>query len=407
VTDAAVSTAPVRALLLEQIHPVAEQILRSAGFEVESLGRALDEDELIARISGVGLLGIRSKTRVTERVLDAADCLLSIGAFCIGTNQIDLDAASDRGVTAFNAPFSNTRSVVELAIAEIISMTRRLFEKNTLMHAGVWDKSADGAHEVRGRTLGIIGYGNIGTQLSVLAENLGMRVIFFDTADRLALGNAHRMNSMDELLAEADIVTLHVDGRASNEGIFGEAQFASMKPGALFLNLSRGFVVDDVALSARIASGAIAGAAVDVFPTEPKGRGDEFVSALRGLPNVILTPHIGGSTEEAQQDIGRFVAGKLRDFVLDGATAMSVNLPGLALPQPPDTNRFILIHRNVPGVMATINGLLAEHKANVEAQLLGTRGEFGYVVTDISAAITQEMLDQLRSLPETVRLRLV
>ena len=406
-TDATGPTAPVRALLLEQIHPDAVEILRSAGFEVTSLDRALDEDELVAQIKGVGLLGIRSKTQVTERVLDAADSLLSIGAFCIGTNQIDLDGASDRGVTVFNAPFSNTRSVVELAIAEIISMTRRLFDKNELMHKGVWDKSADGAHEVRGRTLGIIGYGNIGTQLSVLAENLGMRVIFFDTADRLALGNARRVGSMAELLAEADIVTLHVDGRASNQGIFGEEQFAAMKPGALFLNLSRGFVVDDVALAARIESGAIGGAALDVFPTEPKGRGDEFVSALRGLPNVILTPHIGGSTEEAQQDIGRFVAGKLRDYVVDGATAMSVNLPGLALPQPPDTNRFILIHRNVPGVMATINGILAEHKANVEAQLLGTRGELGYVVTDISAAITEEMLDQLRSLPETVRLRLV
>ena len=406
-TDACGPTAPVRALLLEQIHPDAVEILRSAGFEVESLDRALDEAELISKISGVGLLGIRSKTHVTEKVLEAADSLLSIGAFCIGTNQIDLDAASDRGVTVFNAPFSNTRSVVELAIAEIISMTRRLVEKNELMHAGVWDKSADGAHEVRGRTLGIIGYGNIGTQLSVLAENLGMRVIFFDTADRLALGNARRVDSMADLLAEADIVTLHVDGRASNQGIFGEEQFAAMKRGALFLNLSRGFVVDDAALAARIASGAIAGAALDVFPTEPKGRGDEFVSALRGLPNVILTPHIGGSTEEAQQDIGRFVAGKLRDFVVDGATAMSVNLPGLALPQPPDTNRFILIHRNVPGVMATINGILAEHKVNVEAQLLGTRGEFGYVVTDINTVITEEMLEQLRSLPETVRLRLV
>ena len=406
-TDAVEPSAPVRVLLLEQIHPDAVEILSSAGFEVESLDRALDEDELVAKIAGVGVLGIRSKTHVTERVLEAADSLLSVGAFCIGTNQIELEAASDRGVTVFNAPFSNTRSVVELAIAEIISMTRRLFEKNELMHKGVWDKSADGAHEVRGRTLGIIGYGNIGTQLSVLAENLGMRVIFFDTADRLALGNARRMNSMTELLAEADIVTLHVDGRASNQGIFGEEQFAAMKPGALFLNLSRGFVVDDAALAARITSGAIAGAALDVFPTEPKGRGDEFVSALRGLPNVVLTPHIGGSTEEAQQDIGRFVAAKLRDYVIDGATAMSVNLPGLALPQPPDTNRFILIHRNVPGVMATINGILAEHKANVEAQLLGTRGEFGYVVTDISAALTDDMLDQLRALPETVRLRVV
>ena len=400
-------SAPVRVLLLEQIHSDAEDILRSAGFEVQTMARALDEQELIEAVSGVHMLGIRSKTHVTERVLDAADSLLAIGAFCIGTNQIDLDAASDRGIAVFNAPFSNTRSVVELALAEIIAMTRRLFEKNSLMHAGVWDKSADGAHEIRGRTLGIIGYGNIGTQLSVLAENLGMRVIFFDTHDKLALGNARRMNTVEELLAEADVVTLHVDGRASNKGIFGEAEFAQMKPGALFLNLSRGFVVDDVALAARIASGAIGGASIDVFPTEPKGRGDEFVSALRGMPNVILTPHIGGSTEEAQQDIGRFVAGKLRDFVTDGATAMSVNVPGLALPQPPDTNRFILIHRNVPGVMATINGILADHKANVEAQLLGTRGEFGYVVTDISASLTEDMLDQLRGLPETVRLRVV
>jgi D-3-phosphoglycerate dehydrogenase len=402
-----VTDAPFRALLLEQIHPDAEELLRSAGFEVQSLARSLDEDELIEALDGVTLLGIRSKTHVTERVLESAPKLVAIGAFCIGTNQIDLEAASERGITVFNAPFSNTRSVVELAIAEIISMTRRLTEKNELMHRGVWDKSADGAHEVRGRTLGIVGYGNIGTQLSVLAENLGMQVLFFDTADRLSLGNARSCGSLHELLAVADVVTLHVDGRASNKSMFGEREFAQMKPGALFLNLSRGFVVDYAALRARIESGVIAGAAVDVFPVEPKGRGDEFVSELRGLPNVILTPHIGGSTEEAQQDIGRFVAGKLRDYVLDGTTAMSVNLPGLALPQPPGTNRLILIHRNVPGVMATINLVFAEHKANVEAQLLGTRGEFGYVVTDISASYTDEMLDQLRNLPETVRLRLV
>ncbi len=397
-------TAP-RALLLEQIHPDAQTMLRSAGFEVETRSGALDEQELIEALEGVELLGIRSKTHVTERVLEAAGDLVAIGAFCIGTNQIDLDSACEQGVTVFNAPFSNTRSVVELAIAEIISMTRRLTEKNELMHAGVWDKSADGAHEVRGQTLGIVGYGNIGTQLSVLAENLGMKVIFFDTADRLSLGNARSCGSLAELLAEADVVTLHVDGRASNHSMFGEAEFDRMKHGALFLNLSRGFVVDYAALRSRIESGAIAGAAVDVFPVEPKARGEEFVSALRGLPNVILTPHIGGSTEEAQQDIGRFVAGKLRDFVLDGTTAMSVNLPGLALPQPPDTNRIILIHRNVPGVMATVNQVFADHKANVEAQLLGTRGEFGYVVTDTSAAITDEMLAQLRGLPETVRLR--
>ena len=399
--------APVRVLLLEQIHPDAETILRSAGFEVESVGRALDEDELVGRVGDVTLLGLRSKTHITQRVLDAAPNLVAIGAFCIGTNQIELKAASERGITVFNAPFSNTRSVVELAIAEIISMTRRLTEKNALMHNGVWDKSADGAHEVRGRTLGIIGYGNIGTQLSVLAENLGMKVLYYDTADKLALGNARRCISMKDLLAESDIVTLHVDGRASNDSMFGETEFAVMRAGSLFLNLSRGFVVDYAGLGAHVASGHIAGAAVDVFPVEPKGRGDEFVSELRGLPNVILTPHIGGSTQEAQQGIGRFVAGKFRDFMLDGATAMSVNLPGLALPQMPDTSRLIIVHRNVPGVMARINGVLAEHEVNVEAQLLATRGELGYVVTDVSATYTEEMLDQMRALPEAVRLRVL
>jgi len=402
-----VTEAPLRVLLLEQIHPDADEILRSAGFEVESIARALDEDELIERAAGVALIGVRSKTHITQRVIDAAPELVSIGAFCIGTNQIDLKAASDRGVTVFNAPFSNTRSVVELAIAEIISMTRRLTEKNSLMHKGVWDKSADGAHEVRGRTLGIVGYGNIGTQLSVLAENLGMRVLFYDTADRLALSNAHRCTSLDELLRQSDVVTLHVDGRPSNNNFFGEAQFAAMRPGSLFLNLSRGFVVDDRALRSHIERGHIAGASIDVFPVEPKGRGDEFVSELRGLPNVILTPHIGGSTEEAQRDIARFVAGKFRDFVLDGATSMSVNLPGLALPQTPGSSRFVLIHHNVPGVMATINGVLAEHKVNVEAQLLGTRGELGYVITDVNTQVTDEMLAELRGLSESVRLRLV
>jgi D-3-phosphoglycerate dehydrogenase len=402
-----VTETPVRVLLLEQIHPEAEEILRSAGFEVESLSRALDEDELVDRAPEFSLIGIRSKTNVTQRVLDAAPNLVAVGAFCIGTNQIDLDAAAERGVTVFNAPFSNTRSVVELAISEIIAMTRRLTVKNSLMHKGVWDKSAEGAHEVRGRTLGIVGYGNIGTQLSVLAENLGMKVYFYDTADRLALSNARRCDSMAELLSHSDVVTLHVDGRASNDSLFGEPEFNAMRAGSLFLNLSRGFVVDYRALRRHIEAGHIAGAAVDVFPEEPKGRGDEFVSELRGLPNVILTPHIGGSTEEAQRDIGRFVAGKFRDFVLDGSTSMSVNLPGIALPLTPGSSRFILIHHNVPGVMATVNGVLAEHKVNVEAQLLGTRGAMGYVVTDVNTPFTDEMLGELRALPETVRLRVL
>jgi D-3-phosphoglycerate dehydrogenase / 2-oxoglutarate reductase len=399
--------APVRVLLLEQIHPDAVEILSSCGFEIESADGALDEDELIQRIQGVTLLGIRSKTTVTERVLAAADKLIAIGAFCIGTNQIDLAAASLRGITVFNAPFSNTRSVVEMAISEIISLTRRLTEKNALMHDGVWDKSATGAHEVRGRTLGIIGYGNIGTQLSVLAENLGMKVLFFDTADRLALGNAKRCLSMKEVLAESDVVTLHVDGRPANENFFGEDDFAVMKPGSLFLNLSRGFVVDYAALRGHVVSGHISGAAVDVFPVEPKRRGDEFVSELRGLPNVILTPHIGGSTEEAQQDIARFVAGKFRDFVHDGSTAMSVNVPGLSLARAEGTLRLILLHRNVPGVLARVNGLLADNDVNVEAQLLGTRGDVGYVVTDSASGTTQAIVDQIRAMPETINLRVI
>jgi D-3-phosphoglycerate dehydrogenase / 2-oxoglutarate reductase len=397
----------LRALLLEQIHPDAVAVLTLAGIEVETVDRALDEDELVARLPGVHLVGLRSKTQLTARAMDAGRDLLAVGAFCIGTNQIDLGAATERGIAVFNAPFSNTRSVVELAISELIALTRRLTEKNEGMHAGIWDKSADGAHEVRGRTLGIVGYGNIGTQLSVLAENLGMRVVFFDTADKLALGNARSAATMEELLGQADVVTLHVDGRASNRGFFGAEQFAAMKPGSLLLNLSRGFVVDYAALRRHIESGHIAGAAVDVFPEEPKGRGDEFVSELRGLPNVILTPHIGGSTEEAQRDIGNFVATKFRDFVGEGTTSLSVNLPPLALPRRPGMLRLVHLHHNVPGVLARINGLLAEHGVNVEAQLLGTRGEIGYVVTDSISGTTQAIVDDIRRLPETVRLRVI
>jgi D-3-phosphoglycerate dehydrogenase len=396
-----------RALLLESIHPVAADILESAGFDVETVDHALDEEELAARVADVALLGIRSKTHVTRRVLAAAPDLVAIGAFCIGTNQIELPGTAAAGVAVFNAPFSNTRSVVELALAEIIALTRRLTEKNHLMHTGVWDKSAAGAHEVRGRTLGIVGYGNIGTQLSVLAESMGMRVLFYDTVDKLALGNAHRCLSLKELLAEADVVSLHVDGRPGNESFFGEDEFATMRPGALFLNLSRGFVVDMAALRRNIESGHLGGAAVDVFPAEPRRQGDEFVSELRGLPNVILTPHIGGSTEEAQQDIGRFVALKLRDFMLDGSTAMSVNMPMLTLSRTENTLRLIHLHRNVPGVLARVNGLLAEGGVNVEAQLLATRGDLGYVVTDSASGTTQAIVDQIRAMPETIRLRVI
>ena len=396
-----------RALLLENIHPDARARLAKDGCQVDALPRALTEDELVSAVSGVQLLGVRSGTQVTERVLDAAPGLLAIGAFCIGVNQIDLAAASRRGVAVFNAPFSNTRSVVELALAEIIALTRRLTDKDRQMHAGEWDKSAAGSHEVRGRRLGIVGYGNIGGQLSVLAEALGMTVVFYDTADKLALGNARRCGTLQELLEISDVVTLHVDGRPGNSGLFGAAEFEAMKPGSLFLNLSRGFVVDHAALRRHIESGRLAGAAVDVFPAEPRGRGEEFVSELRGLPNVILTPHVGGSTEEAQQDIGEFVAGKLLDYVDTGATSLSVNLPGVALPVVPGTHRLVHLHQNVPGVLATINQLLAEHDANIEGQLLGTRDELGYVLTDIGTEYTAGMLARLASMDVTIRLRTV
>lgn len=397
----------LRVLLLENLHPLATTILRADGADVVARSGALDEDELIAALDGVHLLGIRSKTQVTERVLAAAPDLLAIGAFCIGTNQIDLHAASRRGVATFNAPFSNTRSVVEMALAEIITLMRRLTDRDKALHAGVWDKSADGAHEVRGRILGIVGYGNIGTQLSVLAEALGMSVVFYDTAERLALGNARRLTSMDELLEVADTVTLHVDGRPGNAGLFGARQFARMRPGAVFLNLSRGFVVDYAALREAILSGHVAGAAVDVFTNEPKRRGDPFESDLRGLPNVILTPHIGGSTEEAQESIGQFVANKLRDYLATGSTTLSVNLPNLVLDTRTGLHRLAHLHHNTPGVLAGINHTLAEHGVNIEGQLLATHGDLGYVVTDIGAALAPDVRDALQTMPQTIRLRVL
>ncbi len=397
--------ADVRVLLLENIHTDGQEFLRAKGYQVESLDGALGEDELIEAIKGIHLLGIRSTTYVTEKVLDAAPDLLAIGAFCIGTNQIDLEATSARGVAVFNAPYSNTRSVVELAIAEIISLARRLHEKSTDMHNGVWNKSAAGSHEVRGRTLGIIGYGNIGSQLSVVAEALGFKVVFFDIDDKLALGNARRCSTIEELLETADVVSLHVDGRPGNAGLFGAEQMALMKPRSLFLNLSRGIAVDTVALREHIESGHIAGAAVDVFPIEPKRQGDRFVSDLQGLKNVILTPHVGGSTEEAQQDIGRFVASKLRSYASFGGTSLSVNMPEINLPADSSKHRLAHVHRNAPGVLATINGLLGEHGVNIEAQSLATRGDIGYVLTDVAAGVSAEVLSALAALPETVRLR--
>ncbi len=397
----------MKALLLENIHQDAVAALESRGIEVETRPGALDTAELIEALDGVSLLGIRSKTQVGREVFQARPELMAIGAFCIGTNQIDLDAASDHAVACFNAPYSNTRSVVEMAIGCIIALARRLPDRNAAMHAGVWDKSAKHSHEVRGRTLGIVGYGNIGSQLSVLAEQLGMRVYFYDREDKLALGNAQRCDSLEELLATVETVTLHVDGRASNTGMFGAEQFAQMRDRAILLNLARGHLVDLDALHENLASGKVAGAAVDVFPTEPKKAGDPFTSPLQNMPNVILTPHIGGSTLEAQEDIGRFVSGKLISYVETGSTTLSVNLPTVQLEPDVAGTRLLHIHKNVPGVIARVTGILSEHGVNIERQQLATRGDLGYAVADVAGACPREVIDAVLALPETMRLATV
>lgn len=394
-----------RALLLENPHKTADEVFVKNGIEVVRNPGALDEAELIRALQGVDYLGLRSKTSVTREVLEANPQLKAIGAFCIGTNQIDLEAATKLGICVFNAPYSNTRSVVELAIGEIIDLCRRVTVKNSRLHRGIWDKSADGAHEVRGRTLGIIGYGNIGTQLSVLAEAMGLNVIFYDVAERLALGNATQMPTMESVLREADIVSVHVDGQLVNANLFGAREFAMMKPGALFINLSRGFIVDIDALHDALVCGHLAGAAVDVFPEEPNKNGDPFTSPLAKLDNVILTPHIGGSTEEAQYDIGRFVASKIADYENTGSTDMSVNLPNLQLSASEESRyRIGLIHRNTPGVLATVNNTFAQTGANIGAQILGTAGQTGYVLTDINSELPVEAIEKIRSMKDTIRL---
>ncbi|QBX55113.1 phosphoglycerate dehydrogenase [Nocardioides seonyuensis] len=395
----------MKALILENIHQSAVDVLKSRGYEVEVRAGAMSESELVEGLGDVNLLGIRSNTTVTERVLEAAPVLQAVGCFCIGTNQVDLSAAANRGVGVFNAPYSNTRSVVELVIGEIIALARRLTEKTQRMHDGVWDKSAKGSHEVRGRTLGIVGYGNIGTQLSNVAEAMGMRVVFYDKADRPAHGNARRAASLTELLETADVVSLHVDGRPGNAGFFGAEEFAAMKPRALFINASRGMVVDYDSLRSHIVSGHIAGAAVDVFPVEPKAQGDAFESTLRGLDNVILTPHVGGSTQEAQEEIGRFVAEKLVGFVLEGSTALSANLPQVLPPTLEAGHRLGFLHHNVPGELARLNAVFADAGDNVIGQHLSTRDHLGYAITDASEPLSPEAIAELEASEHCVWVR--
>ena len=393
----------MKVLLLENISAAAVEAFRAAGYEVEAHKAALEERELIEKVRAVSLLGVRSKTRITAPVLTSAEKLVAVGAFCIGVDKIDQKAASERGIAVFNDPHSNSRSVAELVMGEIIMLLRRTFQASSEMHRGEWNKSAAGAHEVRGLTLGIVGYGKIGSQLSELAEAMGMRVVFYDSAHVLARGNARGV-SFRELLESADVVTLHVDGKKENQDLFGDAEFRAMKDGACFLNLSRGFVVDHDALAAHIKTGKIAGAAVDVFPSEPES-GAGFKSVLQGLGNVILTPHVGGSTEEAQQNIGSFVSAKLLDYVKTGDSTLSVNLPACHLEYEEGSYRLMHIHHNVPGILRAINDILGDRRINIERQSLNTRGNLGYAIYDINQKCDEELMRELRAVPQTIAVR--
>jgi D-3-phosphoglycerate dehydrogenase / 2-oxoglutarate reductase len=396
-------------LLLENIHPEAIRIFKEEGYNVEFVKGALDEDELCERIKDVSILGIRSKTIVTAKVLEHANKLISVGAFCIGTNQIDLKECTLKGIAVFNAPYSNTRSVVELTIGSIIMLSRNIIQKSNWMHEGKWDKSATGSIEVRGKKLGLVGYGNIGTQLSVLAEALGMEVFYYDVVEKLQLGNAKKCKTLHELLAISDFLSLHVDGRATNKDMFGEAEFTAMKDGVIFLNMSRGHVVNIPALTKAIKSGKVKGCAVDVFPHEPKTNNDEFVSELRGLDNVILTPHIGGSTEEAQFNIGQFVPNRMTEYVNSGTSYGSVNFPQIQLPELNDAHRLMHVHNNVPGILASINQILAKHDINILGQYLKTNETIGYVITDIENDVrhSDDLVRDLKNIPGTIRHRML
>ncbi len=393
----------MKVLLLENISGLAVAGFRDAGYEVESLKVALEEGELAEKVRDVAILGVRSKTRVSAKVFQSSEQLMTVGAFCIGVDKIDQGAANERGIAIFNDPHSNSRSVAELVMGEIILLLRRTFAVSTEMHQGIWNKSAVGAHEVRGLTLGIVGYGKIGSQLSDLAESMGMRVVFYDRVDVLARGNAQGV-SFSDLLRQSDVVTLHVDGKPENRNLFGEEEFSAMKDGACFLNLSRGFVVDHEALARHVKNGKIAGAAVDVFPKEPES-GAAFHSVLRGLPNVILTPHVGGSTEEAQQNIGQFVSARLLDYIKTGNSMLSVNLPHCQMEYEPGSHRLMHIHHNVPGILRAINDILADREINIERQVLDTRGILGYSIYDINRPCDAELMDQLRKVPHTIRVR--
>ncbi|MEO9484924.1 MAG: phosphoglycerate dehydrogenase [Ekhidna sp.] len=397
----------IKALLLENIHENAVNRLKKEGYQVEVYAGGMTEDELAKAIKDVSVLGIRSKTMVTDKVLANAKRLLAIGAFCIGTNQIDLSSALRKGIAVFNAPFSNTRSVVELALAEIIMLMRNLPDKMSMMHQGRWNKSANGSFEIRGKTLGIIGYGKIGSQLSVIAESVGLNIQYFDIEEKLALGNATSCQSIEQLLSSSDIISIHVDGREANENIISTREFELMKHGVVFINLSRGHIVDIEALASNIESGKIHGASVDVFPEEPLTNDHPFKSPLLGKRNTILTPHVGGSTLEAQENIADFVPSKIIEYINTGSTTNSVNFPNITLPGLSQAHRFIHIHKNEPGVLADINNVLAKHGINIVGQYLKTNDVIGYVITDIDKNYKEEAIKDLKRVRGTLRFRVL
>lgn len=399
--------AKIEVLLLENIHQSAVDMFEAEGFTIRTVSKALSEAELIAAVESVHVLGLRSKSRVTPAVLAAAPRLMAVGCFCIGTDQVDLALTETRGIPVFNAPFSNTRSVAELVLAEVIALSRRLGDVSSGMHKGVWNKSASGCYEVRGKTLGIVGYGHIGSQLSIMAEALGMNVIYWDVVPVLGLSRTVPCESLEELLGKADFVTLHVPRSDATRNMIGAAQLAAMKEGSFLINASRGTVVDLDALANALRSGHLAGAAVDVYPTEPAKNGPGFESPLRGLTNVLLTPHIGGSTVEAQHMIGREVATSLIRYINEGTTLGAVNFPNLEMPFSPGTHRILNVHRNVPGVLRDINVIFAEQSANVRTQVLGTSTEIGYLIVDVDRYHSDETKKAISDLETSIKTRIL
>ena len=398
----------LKILLLEGIHPSAERIFRDAGYQnVETVKTALTGEELKSRLDGVHFLGIRSRTTLTREIFEASEKLVGVGCYCIGTNQVDLTAATEHGIVVFNAPYSNTRSVAELVLAEAILLLRGIPEKSAKAHRGDWAKTANDSFEIRGKTLGIVGYGSIGSQLSVLAESVGMRVIFYDVVSKLPLGNTSQTPSLEALLGQADIVTLHVPDIPSTRNLIDQERISQMKPKSILINASRGTVVDIDALTKALAESHLLGTAIDVFPVEPKSNNDEFISPLRGFDNAILTPHIGGSTQEAQENIGVEVAEKLVRYSDNGSTLTSVNFPEVALPPHPNHHRLLHVHENRPGVLSAINTVFAENQINIGSQFLQTSDKIGYVVIDVDRDYSDVALEKLSEIEGTIRCRVL